>query len=193
MIRKGVQKQLESKSVMHSASCAPQPAQKRKSLTILVLSIVFPVILNPTSFCALEIYYNPKTASGYAGSEQVKHRADVFRISDEESVVDHSYENVRAGNDYMTLIKTYQADCDADDYQSLQPRDEPLFVAKPDDDSTSSSENDYQPLLLENIRLPDTFLLSRSTSSRTLTVTLLSGYLTHTLHYYTIILPRTTV
>ena len=154
MKRKGVQQQLESKSVMHGASCAPQPAQKQKFLHNPSAQYTPPCHPKPTSFCALEIYYNPKTASGYAGSEQVKRRADVFRISDEESVVaeDHSYESVRAGNDYMTLIKTYQADCDADDYQSLQPRDEPLFVAKPDDDSTSSSENEYQPLLLENVK-----------------------------------------
>ena len=154
MKRKGVQQHLESKSVMHGASCAPQPAQKRKFTHNPSTQYTPPCHPKPTSFGALEIYYNPKAASRYAGYERVKRRADVFRISDEESVMvgDHSYENARAGNDYMTLIKTYQADCEADDYQSLQPIDEPLFVAKRDDDSTNSSENDYQPLLLENMK-----------------------------------------
>ena len=146
--------QFESESVVYGASCAPQLAQKWKFTHNPSTDSTPPCHPKPTSFGTLEIYYNPRPSSRYAGYEQVKRRADVFRISDEESVVvgDHSYETVRAGNDYMTLIKTYQVDCDADDYQSLQPRDKPLFVAKPDDDSTSSSENDYQPLLLENMK-----------------------------------------
>ena len=147
-------KQFESESVVYGASCAPQLAQKWKFTHNPSTDYTPPCHPKPASFGALEIYYNLRASSGYAGYEQEQRRADVFRINNEELIMvgDHSYENVRAGNDYMTLIKTYQVDCDADDYQSLQPRDEPLFVAKPDDDSTSSSENDYQPLLLENMK-----------------------------------------
>ena len=175
MTGKGVQQQrnksdgqqFESKSVMHGASCAPQLAQKRKFTHNPSAQYTPPCHPKPTSFGTLEIYYNPRASSGYAGYEQEQRRADVFRINNEESEMTgaDSYEDVWEGNDYMTLIKTYQVDCDADDYQSLQPRDEPLFVAKPDDDSTSSSENEYQPLLLESMKDIST---SRDSSYQTL-------------------------
>ena len=53
-------------------------------------------------------------------------------------------------SDYMKLIKVQEATCDDDDYQSLLTRGSPSDDHEPDYDYTSSLENIYQPLLMEN-------------------------------------------
>ena len=57
-------------------------------------------------------------------------------------------------SDYMKLIKTPEGFMDApstSDYQKLLKRDSPS-TSEPDYDYTSSSENIYQPLLLDNMK-----------------------------------------
>ena len=55
-------------------------------------------------------------------------------------------------SDYMKLIKAREDTCDDDDYQPLLTRDSPSDDHEPDYDYTSSLENIYQPLLMENVK-----------------------------------------
>ena len=61
------------------------------------------------------------------------------------------HENLTDPNDYMMLIKSQlESEHDANDYQSLQSRNQ-LSGTDPDYNYTNSLEDNYQPLLLESI------------------------------------------
>ena len=71
--------------------------------------------------------------------------------SDAQFAVDSTVTEI---GDYMKLIKTpeeFLGAASASDYQKLHLRDSPT-TSEPDYDYTSSFENDYQPLLLANVK-----------------------------------------
>ena len=114
---------------MYSASCKPRPQQRKHT-----------DLVSQKSHCL------PKAPSRHTDSEQTKSK------SSEKGIITQEYEHMLDADDYMTLIKTQQDGAGANGYQSLQARDCSLFDTDHDYDSISSSDNDYQPLLLENMK-----------------------------------------
>ena len=92
----------------------------------------------------------PQKTADYA---RVKRKAQKTCEKEESDVQFDS--STTETDDYMKLIKTPEGFLDGasgNEYQKLQLRDSPTGTSDPDYDYTSSFENDYQPLLLANVK-----------------------------------------
>jgi hypothetical protein len=84
--------------------------------------------------------------TGYARVEEKPQKIEVADVQLDS--------NVTETGDYMKLIKTpegFAGAASASEYQKLHLRDSPT-TSDPDYDYASSLENDYQPLLLANVK-----------------------------------------
>ena len=81
------------------------------------------------------------------GNQALKRRAQM-KSKQLTVTLDNIHQNDTS--DYMKLIKAREDTCDDDDYQPLLTRDSPSDDHEPDYDYTSSLENIYQPLLMDN-------------------------------------------